>query len=207
MGLMIILNSKLYATVEVISFFFLLNVLWFLMCIPIVTIFPATAAMFGVIRQWKLKGDTTIFKNFFRFFKENFKQSFIIGLVFFIFVAVIYIDIMFIGTLNPLMQKLLLGSVYLLGFIVLFTSIYLFPIMVHYKLTLIGVVKTSFLYSIRYLPTTILAFVFLALMLTMIYRFTVLSVISFSVMAYLIFTICYSRIIKTEELVAKTMEE
>jgi len=68
------MNSKVYSTFEVVCNLFLLNLLWLLMCLPVVTIFPATAAMFGVVRQSVLYKDSSIFTSFFRYFKENFKD-------------------------------------------------------------------------------------------------------------------------------------
>jgi uncharacterized membrane protein YesL len=67
--------------INTLSNFFLLSLLWLLMCLPIVTIFPATASLFAVVRDWKTKSSTHLFSIFFRYFKENFKQSILPGLI------------------------------------------------------------------------------------------------------------------------------
>ncbi len=46
-----ILDTKAYQWFEGAANFFLLNLLWLLACAPVVTIFPSTAAMFGVVRD------------------------------------------------------------------------------------------------------------------------------------------------------------
>ncbi|MBS4220133.1 DUF624 domain-containing protein [Bacillus sp. FJAT-49711] len=197
-----ILNSRLYNILEVLSFFFLLNILWFTMCLPIVTIFPATAAMVAVIRQWVMKKDTAILIPFFRFFKENFKQSFIIGIIFFVFAGIFYVDFMLVNTFNPKLHSFLFASLFLLGLIVTFTLIYVFPMMVHYRLSLWHVIKNSFFFSVRYILSTVLCVLILLTMVSLLFLIPVFFLIIFSFTAYLIFTICYSRFRKEEDLAA-----
>ena len=47
---MSILDSRVYRWSEVAADFFLLNLMWLLACLPVVTAPPATAAMFAVVR-------------------------------------------------------------------------------------------------------------------------------------------------------------
>lgn len=61
--------------------FFILNLIYFLFCIPIVTIGPATAALTAAMRNIYLERHQYIFSDFKRYFKENFKKSFGIGIV------------------------------------------------------------------------------------------------------------------------------
>lgn len=205
--LMNILNSRLYSILEVLSFFFLLNTLWFLMCLPIITIFPATAAMFAVIRQWVMKKDSAIFIPFFRFFKENFLQSFVIGIIFFVFTSILYIDFKLVHTFNPKLHIFLFASLYLLGLIGTFTLVYVFPMMVHYRLTLWRVIKNSFFFSIRYVLSTVLCVLILLAMVYLLFNLPVLFLVIFSFVAYLIFIICYSRFRKEEALAAEQNKE
>ncbi|MCJ7843312.1 DUF624 domain-containing protein [Lederbergia sp. NSJ-179] len=198
-----ILNSRLYSILETVSFFFLLNILWFIMCLPIITIFPATAAMFGVVRQWVMKKDSAVFMPFFRFFKENFKQSFLLGIIVFAFSYIFYIDFMLINNLGNIMQNLLLASLFLIAIIGTLTFTYIFPMMVHFKLTLWSAVKNSFFFSIKYFPTTLLSVIFVGLMFVVLLYVPVAFLMIFSFMAYVVFFICYSRFRKEGELAEK----
>ena len=47
-----ILDTRVYRWLETATDFFLLNLMWLVACLPAVTIFPSTAAMFGVVRDW-----------------------------------------------------------------------------------------------------------------------------------------------------------
>ncbi|WP_374932975.1 DUF624 domain-containing protein [Neobacillus driksii] len=64
-----IMNSKVYLALELFANFFLLNLLWILMCLPVVTVFPATASMFRVVREWHLYKDSSFLRYFFLNFK------------------------------------------------------------------------------------------------------------------------------------------
>lgn len=95
-NLMNILNSRFYIFLEKVSNLFILNVIWLIACLPIITIFPATAAMFSVIRQWKLHDETSVFMPFTKHFKLNFKQSLLIGLLWIPFAFLLYIDYFYV---------------------------------------------------------------------------------------------------------------
>lgn len=60
---------------------FQINLIFFLFCIPIVTIGPATAAMTALMRNFYLGRPQFIFHDFKEEFKKNFKQALPIGLL------------------------------------------------------------------------------------------------------------------------------
>lgn len=61
--------------------FFKINLVYFLFCIPIVTFGPATAAMTALMRNICLERPQFILHDFWQQFKKNFKQSFFIGIL------------------------------------------------------------------------------------------------------------------------------
>jgi uncharacterized membrane protein YesL len=195
-----ILNSRFYAILEVLSNFFLLNLIWLTLCLPIVTIFPATTAMFGVVRQWQIKSDSGVFSLFFRLFKENFKQSFLIGLVWFMFAALIAFDFMLINQMGATFRYVLFSVFFLLGILITFTTIFLFPVMVQYKTSWVGVLKNSLIFSIAHLPSTLLALLVVGAMVALFLAFPAIFLILFSVGAYLIYRICHKTFLKIERL-------
>ncbi len=60
---------------------FLINIIYVLFCIPIVTFGPATAAMTTLMRNIYLEKPQFVFHDFWQAFKKNFKQSLVIGIV------------------------------------------------------------------------------------------------------------------------------
>ncbi len=61
--------------------FFLINMVYFLFCVPLVTIGPATAALTAIMRNIYLERPQFIFHDFRIFFKQNFKKSFFVGIL------------------------------------------------------------------------------------------------------------------------------
>ncbi len=59
---------------------FVLNILWLLCCLPVVTIGPSTTAFFYAMIQLVQGGDTSVSKDFFHSFRQNFKQGLLLGL-------------------------------------------------------------------------------------------------------------------------------
>ncbi|WP_084040568.1 DUF624 domain-containing protein [Gracilibacillus boraciitolerans] len=62
-----------FRILDIFAHFVLLNALWIICCVPIVTIFPSTTALFGVVRKWHTDGhDVGCIRLFFSLFRENF---------------------------------------------------------------------------------------------------------------------------------------
>ena len=61
--------------------FFLINLVYFLFCIPIITFGPATTALTAMMRNIYLERPQFVFSDFKDYFKESFKKSFLIGIV------------------------------------------------------------------------------------------------------------------------------
>ncbi len=66
----------------------LLNLIFLLCCIPVVTIGPAITALYAVSLRSVRYGDGYVIQTFFRSFKQNFKQSFVVGMIGLLFVVV-----------------------------------------------------------------------------------------------------------------------
>jgi uncharacterized membrane protein YesL len=184
------LNSGFYQMINIIANFFLLSILWLLMCLPVVTIFPATAGLFAVVREWLTKRNTQLFSLFFRYFKENFKQSFFLSIIWALCILIFYIDFMFTKQLPPTMKQIFLIVLLIVGTLFTFTSIYLFPVMVQYKSNVKRLIKAAFILSIGNLPLTLLCLFILGIIFCGAYFYPISIFLSISVGAYIIYAIC-----------------
>ncbi|MCP3739447.1 YesL family protein [Rossellomorea sp. BNER] len=191
-------DSRTYRFLEKITDFLLLNMLWIIFCLPVFTIFPATAAMFGVVRSWLRKEEPSLTRLFFKFFKDHFKQGIILGMIWTLLGVLISFNL-FVGLqMEGSLKNVLLPALMVIGALFLFTSIYLFPIMVNYNNNWIGIIKNSFLFSISHPITTILGIV----MLTIVVLATSVIPLSFlvlsSIVAYFIYYLCSKSFRKVE---------
>ena len=187
-----ILNSRFLHYAEKIVDLFLLNLLWLIMCIPVITIFPATISMYAVIRKWKMGKETNgIFRTFFLLFRECFIQSFGISVLWAALGFFIYIDFRILHVESSMMHLLLLGILWLLSLFFLSITVYLFPIMAHFDTNWKNVIKNSLMLAITYPVSTILLMMIFLLSLYLVYLLPLFIFIIGSVTAYFSYTICH----------------
>jgi len=196
-----LLNTHFHGMMETISNFFLLNLLWILFSLPIITVFPATSAMFAILKDWKEDKHIPILSSFLSYFKKYFTQSFLTGLLFFGGFCLLYLDYLFIQELSTFMRIIVFSTILLISIVILFTGIYYFPVMVQHKLPFKKTIKLSFMYSIMYFPITILLVLLLISTALIVYLIPVLSIIAFSVAAYIIYILCHRCFLKAKSIV------
>jgi uncharacterized membrane protein YesL len=185
-----ILDTRVYRWLEVATDFFLLNLLWLVACLPVVTIFPSTAAMFGVVRDWVRKKEGSLTRTFVARFRENFGQSLLIGVVWTVFGVALVLDFLVANQLSYWPGVVMKSVLVLASSVYAFGSVFLFPVMVHYDTDWKTVIKNSLLLSIGRLPTTIICLVFVVVTagLTVVSPFLV--IISGSITAYFVYRLC-----------------
>jgi uncharacterized membrane protein YesL len=185
-----ILDSKLYRWLEVFANFLLLNLLWLLACIPVLTIYPATAAMFAVVRDWVRKKDVGDIQAFFLRFRENFKQSFVIGIVWTLSGIALVLDFYLVNQLPSGLRTILYLVLSLMLLLYTFTSVYLFPVMVHFDTTWPVVLKNSLLLGIGRLLTTVQCLLVIVTMISVSVFAPFTLLISGSTTAYIVYRLC-----------------
>jgi uncharacterized membrane protein YesL len=186
-----ILNSRLYRVLEVLTNIFFLNLLWLVMCLPIVTIFPATAAMFGVVREWTKEREPGIFGAFFSFFKENFRQSVWIGVLWTLLGFFLATDFVLIGQMDSVLRIPLFLVMVFCGVLYVLTSLYLFPVMVNYHASWLNVVRTSLFLSIGHPFTTVKCLLVIGAVLFVLNVLSIAGLMMVgSIAAYAIYRFC-----------------
>jgi uncharacterized membrane protein YesL len=141
--------NRIYSATEWIAKFAYINLLWIgfsLIGLIVLGFFPATIAMFAVIRKWIMgEGDIPIFRTFWNTYKSEFLRSNGLGLIVAAVGGLIVLDLVYMKNLeNGLMNSIQI-PLYLFMFAVVMTILYLFPVYVHYELKMMQVIKNSFL--------------------------------------------------------------
>lgn len=134
----------------------IVNVLFLVCCVPIVTIGAATAALQKVAQDMVHDTDSGIFKTFFRAFRENFRQATALWLLMLVFAAAMVCNYMLItgfvaGTLATVLKGVLVVAI---GLVLVMAS-YLFPLMVRYSNTLREHAVNSLILAVVKLPRTV----------------------------------------------------
>lgn len=158
MGRLFNLDSPVMRFMSNVADLVVLNLIWLVCCVPIVTIGPACTAMCYVARGI-VKGDAPpVLKTFFRAFRENFRQSLAVFLILLVPVCLgaAYLLMAASGGLDriPVLKYLCVLAVVIIGFV----CSYIYPLLAHFDNTVGATLKNAFL-----LP---LANPFLALVVT-----------------------------------------
>ena len=185
-----VLDTRVYRWLEVATDFFLLNLMWLVACLPVVTIFPSTAAMFGVVRDWVRKKEGSLMRTFVARFRENFGQSLLIGLVWTVFGVALVLDFLVANQLSYWPGVVMKSVLVLASSVFAFGSVFLFPVMVHYDTDWKTVIKNSLLLSVGRLPTTIVCLVFVVVTAGLTVVFPFLVIITGSITAYFVYRLC-----------------
>ena len=74
-------DNPFWQIMDTVFDLFVLNTLWLILCIPVITIGPSTTAAFYALIQRARGEGGEIHKDFFQSFKQNLKQGIIMGLI------------------------------------------------------------------------------------------------------------------------------
>ncbi|SDY28314.1 Uncharacterized membrane protein YesL [Evansella caseinilytica] len=139
--------SKFYRTCEWVWKLAYLNLLWLLFSLlgfVVIGIFPATAAMFAVLRKWFLKDtDVPVFSTFFTTFKNNFFKVNLLGFLFAAVGYILYFNYQYLGTVDGGIHSVLAVGWYIGSFLYLLALLFVFPVYVHYELKLLHYLKAA----------------------------------------------------------------
>ena len=126
----------------------LVNILWLICCLPIVTIGASTAAMHSVVRKMAAGEYYTVWCGFWHGFRENWKQGTAVSLILSLVLGISWIDFT-IGLRTPGFSGLACQLVGMLGLVAgLFTLSMAFPVLTRYHLPLKTVLKNAVLLSL-----------------------------------------------------------
>ena len=187
---MSILDTRIYRWLETATDFFLLNLMWLVACLPVVTIFPSTAAMFCVVRDWVRGKEGSLTRTFIARFRENLGQSLLVGTIWVVFGIALFLDFLVASQLSYWAEIVLKSVLVFVSTVYAFGSVYLFPVMVHYDTDWKTVIKNSLLISVGRLPTTLACLVFLVVMVGLTVVVPFLVVITGSITAYVVYKLC-----------------
>ncbi|MFK4434784.1 YesL family protein [Paenibacillus sp. RC21] len=121
---------------------------WAMAVLAPLTLFPATSAMFSVVRKWVM-GDTDagVFRTFFKGYKENYKQSLIGGIFYTLLFVIMYVD--YTVYMTQLSNLQIVGIIMLILMIILLVSMFnFFSMVAHYHMSIGQLIKNAVLLTL-----------------------------------------------------------
>ena len=123
----------------------LLNLIWLVFCIPIVTIGPATTAMYAVARKMARGDWPFVWTTFFREFKQCFRKSFIMSLCLLLPEALlgVYLFMTFAGSFEETLPLTIICGI--AGILLGFVCSYAYPLSAYFENTVSQTLKNAML--------------------------------------------------------------
>ncbi len=154
-------NSGFMRSALLLSRLTILNLIWLICCIPLITAGASTAAQYYCIRRL-MDGDTAVFRNFRTGIKLYWKKASVIWLILSALTAAFCLAY-YILTDAAVPGKSILVSVAALAFLTLvLTMLWVYPVMVSFKGNLREILFNAFIFTFMYAPITLIAAAFYA---------------------------------------------
>ena len=150
-------DSKFWVILDRITDIVILNFLFIVASIPIVTIGASVSATYSVSFKHIKIEDISVPKEFIKNFRENFKVSTILWILMIVVGGVLLLDFHISNLIyNEVLSIMLKFISILVGIIYLFSLTYMFPIISKFDNTIKNTIINSILISIQSLPYTII---------------------------------------------------
>ena len=147
----------------------MIGILWFILSLPLITIAASTTAAYYAMAKVVRHKTGYLFKEFFRSFKANFKQSFLPSLIFIAVAFIAAVDINYVwnnrSKLNDGLFVIIVGIVFLF----LSCSIYFCPFLSRFTKKNGELFRLSAFSAFRFLPVTVLVITGMIALIIMIY--------------------------------------
>lgn len=179
--------------------FMVLNMVYLIFCIPIITIGPATAALYQVTLREARKEHGYLVRRFFQHFREMFLQGIFTFLFFAGVLSVAAFALAFWFTLGTFPGTVAFLFTLLVTVMIVCALIYVFPLMARFENRFLQTIKNAFLFAVSNVRSSFLLLLFRVLTAVLLYLLPVMRIfmmiIGFSFIAWLdsvIFTRLFS---------------
>jgi len=165
--------GAVYQIADKVSKLAYINLLWILfslMGLLVFGIFPATIAMFTVLRKIVLKQEFNMFSMFWTTYKKEFFKGNLLGIVLVMINVITYLSFSFYKESTGSME-LFFYPMTIVMILIFLTTLFVFPVYVHFNVRFLQIFKTSFIFMSIYLLSShsiaLNSFVFILLMFTL----------------------------------------
>lgn len=175
----------------------ILNVLWLVCSLPVVTLGASLTAMNVVAQELAADACTSVVSGFFKAFRRDWKQGTVLGLIFLVLFGISYLEISVL--LSGSFPVILTALCMIPPILILSAASYAFPLLAHYDNTIGNILKNSLLLSIGNLPRSLVICAVNLIPALLAYFFPYLFVYTLAVWFFLGFAVlCYlnSQILK-----------
>ena len=159
------MDNKFFSAMSKIADLIILNILWTICSVPIITIGATTTALYYVTLKMVKNEESYIVKSFFKSFIQNFKQATGIWIMILAAGGILLGDVFILSRWDTRFKTPLMVVFIALFLVVFLIFLYIFPLLAQFDNTIKQTIKNSFLMSIRHLPKTVVIFLITVVLL------------------------------------------
>lgn len=135
----------------------ILNVLWLLCCLPVVTAGASTTAMYHVVRHLQEESISSVTRDFFRSFKSDFRQATPVYLLLLIPTAAVVMNAWILSAQSSDVVPVYVRAIWMVPALMLtFVVSFVYPVMAYFDDTVWKTLRTAAVLAVAKLPRTVL---------------------------------------------------
>lgn len=161
-------EGKLYKFMSRFTDVVVLNFLWVLCSLPVVTVGVSTIAACSVTIKMCEDREGKIAREFFKEFKANFKQGLPMSFISIVSIWAVYLDLQLVSAAEEHVILFVITAtvaIYILGF----SQLYVYPLLARYRNTIFRSLKNSFSISMKYFFRSLMLIFILAVEIGLIF--------------------------------------
>lgn len=189
-----LLDNRFYWWANRASSYLLLGGLWLLCSLPVVTLFPASAAMNATFRAWQDNPDDAFYLPFFARLRGFFLRDFGLGLGWGLFAGLLVLNALLLPRLDPALRSLGVALLALAAVLYLAATVFIFPLRVVRPMSAWGSVQAAVVLGMTQLGTTALCLIVWAVAGLALWTFPPSLIVSVPVAGHLCYRLCERRL-------------
>ena len=134
---------------------FLLNILYLISCIPVVTIGAATTALYYNMLKMAENRESYVWRDYWKSFRQNFRQATIVWMILLACILVLGADLLLLGGMSEALGAVTALIVIVLSIFLIMMGVYIFPVLARFDNTVKNTFKNALIMAVRHLPSTI----------------------------------------------------
>ena len=149
-------EGSYYRMASVLGDIAILGILWLIFSLPIITMGASTTGLYYVCTKKKSGRDEYIFRGFIKSFKENFGRSTAVTAILILIFYVVWINFSILPTVDfGGFSVIIYMALYFVLIQTIFVTLYVFPLISRFEVSVVGSLKSAFIMANKYLFTTL----------------------------------------------------
>jgi len=149
-------DSNFMRFMSLLSRITIINLLWIISCIPVITAGAATMAQHYSINRL-IDGQVTVFANFRKGFKLYWKRATVVWLILAVLSAAFFVAYQTLEAMDLPGKEVLVALAVLAYITLVIFMLWVFPVMLHFNGSMQDILFNSFIFAFKHAPTSLVA--------------------------------------------------